>query len=117
MSFNSKMLISFFSSILLSVALVSASVSAPAIVNLGYAQYQGIVDSTDNQTQFLGVRYASPPLGKVIMNLNTKSRLILCVRRSKIPSSLSSDKRIEFGSSICVDSGSALLANEQRTSG
>ncbi|KAG1731964.1 Alpha/Beta hydrolase protein [Suillus paluster] len=33
------------------------------IVDLGYAQYQGSVDTVTNITSFLGVRYAAPPLG------------------------------------------------------
>lgn len=43
---------------------VSSSPCSPLIVDLGYAQYQGTVDSANNQTQFLGIRYAAPPLGK-----------------------------------------------------
>ncbi|PPQ80157.1 hypothetical protein CVT25_001450 [Psilocybe cyanescens] len=42
-------------------------VAAPPIVNLGYAQYQGMVvqDGVTNatHTQFLGLRYAAPPTG------------------------------------------------------
>jgi hypothetical protein len=38
-------------------------VKAPT-VNLGYATYQGTFDSALNLTQFLGIRYASPPVGK-----------------------------------------------------
>ncbi|KAG1843467.1 Alpha/Beta hydrolase protein [Suillus subalutaceus] len=40
----------------------AATVSAP-IINLGYAQYQGSVDTTTNITSFLGIRYAAPPVG------------------------------------------------------
>jgi hypothetical protein len=40
----------------------AAIVSAP-IVNLGYAQYQGSIDTTTNTTSFLGIRYAAPPVG------------------------------------------------------
>jgi carboxylesterase type B len=40
----------------------AATVSAP-IVNLGYAQYQGSIDTTTNTTSFLGIRYAAPPVG------------------------------------------------------
>ncbi|KAH7903515.1 Carboxylesterase family-domain-containing protein, partial [Hygrophoropsis aurantiaca] len=38
------------------------AVSAP-IVDLGYAQYQGALDTTTNITSFLSIRYAAPPLG------------------------------------------------------
>ncbi|EIW84339.1 alpha beta-hydrolase [Coniophora puteana RWD-64-598 SS2] len=37
-------------------------VEAP-IVDLGYAQYQGTYNATDNLTSFLGIRYAAPPTG------------------------------------------------------
>ncbi|KAJ7692080.1 Alpha/Beta hydrolase protein [Mycena rosella] len=33
------------------------------IVDLGYAQYQGTVDTANNITNFLGIRYAAAPLG------------------------------------------------------
>lgn len=49
---------------------VASSPGAAQIVDLGYAQYQGTVDSADNQTQFLGIRYAAPPLGKFVMYEN-----------------------------------------------
>ncbi|KAK7032239.1 hypothetical protein VNI00_013197 [Paramarasmius palmivorus] len=34
------------------------------IVDLGYAQYQGVFDSDTNTTSYLGVRYAAPPVGE-----------------------------------------------------
>ncbi|KAJ6588855.1 Alpha/Beta hydrolase protein [Mycena capillaripes] len=33
------------------------------VVDLGYAQYQGVVDATLNITSFRGIRYAAPPTG------------------------------------------------------
>ncbi|PPQ80632.1 hypothetical protein CVT25_001638 [Psilocybe cyanescens] len=46
---------------------IATVVAAPPIVNLGYAQYQGMVvqDEVTNatHTQFLGLRYAAPPTG------------------------------------------------------
>ncbi|KAJ6540509.1 Alpha/Beta hydrolase protein [Mycena capillaripes] len=33
------------------------------IVDLGYSQYQGTVNTANNITNFLGIRYAAPPLG------------------------------------------------------
>ena len=36
---------------------------SPPIVDLGYAKYQGTFNSTTNQTEFLSIRYAAPPLG------------------------------------------------------
>ncbi|KAJ7314648.1 Alpha/Beta hydrolase protein [Mycena albidolilacea] len=36
---------------------------ATPVINLGYAQYQGTVNTTTNITTFLGIRYAAPPIG------------------------------------------------------
>ena len=33
------------------------------VVDLGYAKYQGTFNATLNTTTFLGIRYASPPIG------------------------------------------------------
>jgi carboxylesterase type B len=41
-----------------------ASANAP-VIDLGYAQYQGSVDTVTNTTSFLGIRYAAPPLGNL----------------------------------------------------
>ncbi|KAF7335524.1 COesterase domain-containing protein [Mycena venus] len=35
------------------------------IINLGYAQYQGAVNTANNITHFLGIRYAAAPLGNL----------------------------------------------------
>ncbi|KAG2064949.1 alpha/beta-hydrolase [Suillus decipiens] len=35
------------------------------VVDLGYAQYQGSVDTVTNTTSFLGIRYAAPPIGNL----------------------------------------------------
>ncbi|KAG1888838.1 Alpha/Beta hydrolase protein [Suillus subluteus] len=40
-----------------------ATIVYAPIVNLGYAQYQGSVDTATNITSFLGIRYAAPPVG------------------------------------------------------
>ncbi|KAJ7864548.1 Alpha/Beta hydrolase protein [Mycena leptocephala] len=44
--------------------LVTAAPSIP-IVDLGYARYQGAVDTTTNVTSFLGIRYAAAPIGEL----------------------------------------------------
>ncbi|KAG2139721.1 hypothetical protein DEU56DRAFT_911985 [Suillus clintonianus] len=44
-------------------ALLALEALATPIVDLGYAQYQGSVDTVTNTTSFLGIRYAAPPLG------------------------------------------------------
>jgi carboxylesterase type B len=36
---------------------------ATPVVDLGYAQYQGTVNTTTNITTFLGIPYAAPPVG------------------------------------------------------
>ncbi|KAJ7625350.1 Alpha/Beta hydrolase protein [Mycena polygramma] len=46
----------------LSVRAVESSLPAP-VVDLGYAQYQGVVDTELNITAFRGIRYAAPPTG------------------------------------------------------
>ncbi|KAJ6462025.1 Alpha/Beta hydrolase protein [Mycena vitilis] len=48
---------------LLSVRALESSVAAP-VVDLGYAQYQG-VDTELNITAFRGIRYAAPPTGSL----------------------------------------------------
>ncbi|KAJ6514284.1 Alpha/Beta hydrolase protein [Mycena vitilis] len=39
------------------------SVPATPIVDLGYSQYQGFVDTSSNITSYLGIRYAAAPVG------------------------------------------------------
>jgi hypothetical protein len=34
-------------------------------VDLGYAQYAGMINTTTGNTEFLGIRYAAPPTGTV----------------------------------------------------
>ena len=43
------------------------NVSAP-IVDIGYAMYQGIYNASSNTTDFLGVRFAAPPVGESFTN-------------------------------------------------
>jgi len=59
------------SGLLLSLSTISAqeglglearSTNVP-IVDLGYVQYAGVINSTTGNTVFLGVRYAAPPTG------------------------------------------------------
>jgi hypothetical protein len=45
------------------LALATLATADASIINLGYAQYQGSVDTVTNTTSFLGIRYAAPPLG------------------------------------------------------
>ncbi|KAG1739930.1 Alpha/Beta hydrolase protein [Suillus paluster] len=40
-----------------------ATIASAPIVDLGYAQYQGSVDTATNITSFLGIRYAAAPVG------------------------------------------------------
>ncbi|KAJ7917675.1 alpha/beta-hydrolase [Mycena leptocephala] len=48
--------------VLLTAPLAWAQTSAP-IIDLGYARYQGEVNTANNITHYLGIRYAAPPLG------------------------------------------------------
>jgi len=47
---------------LASVRAVNSAITP--VVDLGYAQYQGVFDTNLNVTSFLGIRYASAPTGK-----------------------------------------------------
>ncbi|KAG2751792.1 alpha/beta-hydrolase [Suillus brevipes Sb2] len=51
--------------LLLALQALASPVATPtaSTVNLGYAQYQGSVDTATNITSFFGIRYAAPPLG------------------------------------------------------
>ncbi|KAK7462813.1 hypothetical protein VKT23_007393 [Stygiomarasmius scandens] len=56
---------SFIALLLVAFAYNSNAQSSPPVIDLGYASYQGSFDSTNNVTNFLGIRYASPPLGNL----------------------------------------------------
>jgi cholinesterase len=47
----------------------SPSGSVVNVVDLGYAKYQGSVNPTTKNIEFLGMRYAAPPTGKLFSNL------------------------------------------------
>ncbi|KAJ3905867.1 Alpha/Beta hydrolase protein [Lentinula edodes] len=58
----------FTSFLLLSFTVTFARVHSRAsngvpVIDLGYAKYQGVFDSTNNVTNYLGIRYAAPPTG------------------------------------------------------
>ena len=42
--------------------MLEARSNAP-VVDVGYAQYAGVIDTTTGNTEFLGIRYAAPPTG------------------------------------------------------
>lgn len=44
--------------------LVSSVDAANPVVDLGYARYAGTLNPTSKITQFLGLRFAAPPVGK-----------------------------------------------------
>jgi hypothetical protein len=48
------------------------------IVDLGYAQYQGAVNTDNNIAHFFGIRFAAPPIGKLssLFGLCTTNRLM-----------------------------------------
>ncbi|KAJ7275805.1 alpha beta-hydrolase [Mycena rebaudengoi] len=41
----------------------AANLISSPVIDLGYARYQGAVDTSTNITSFLGIRYAAPPTG------------------------------------------------------
>jgi hypothetical protein len=47
----------------LQLSMCLPALAAGSIVDLGYAQYQGTVDTGLNTTNFLGIRYAAAPVG------------------------------------------------------
>ncbi|KAJ6585083.1 Alpha/Beta hydrolase protein [Mycena capillaripes] len=55
----------FLSVALICLVSVRAVESTAPVVDLGYAQYQGVVDSKLNITAFRGIRYAAPPTGQL----------------------------------------------------
>ena len=64
-----------------STAAVAVDKDAMApIVDLGYAQYQGYFDAPMNITNFLGIRYAAPPVGQC----STRLRLIVAMTDSRV---------------------------------
>lgn len=52
----------FFSLTLFSAIHLAATATGP-VVDLGYARYEGVLDSTSNNTHYLGIRFAAPPTG------------------------------------------------------
>ncbi|KAJ7104745.1 Alpha/Beta hydrolase protein [Mycena epipterygia] len=53
------------------------------IVKLGYATYQGVVDTSSNITTFLGIRYAAPPVGDLRFRAPQPPALIPGVQQTK----------------------------------
>ncbi|KLO13416.1 cephalosporin esterase [Schizopora paradoxa] len=43
----------------------AASVALSPVIDLGYAKIQGAFNATDDVTEFLGIRFAAPPVGKL----------------------------------------------------
>jgi hypothetical protein len=54
----------FVHAALLFVACIRAVDASGPVVDLGYARYQGVVDTTLDITAFRGIRYAAAPTGK-----------------------------------------------------
>ncbi|KAI0802709.1 carboxylesterase [Xylaria sp. FL0064] len=53
------------SALLVLIALSLAQATPTPVVDLGYAKYQGVYNSTFDQNIFKGIRYAAPPVGKL----------------------------------------------------
>jgi hypothetical protein len=49
--------------VILAIGLCASAQITNPIVDLGYAIYQGLFNQTSDTTNFLGVRYAAPPVG------------------------------------------------------
>jgi len=72
---------SFIALLLVAFAYNSNAQSSPPVIDLGYASYQGSFDSTNNVTNFLGIRYASPPLGEIHFQVSQETqRVTHCFR-------------------------------------
>ncbi|KAJ7505116.1 Alpha/Beta hydrolase protein [Mycena galericulata] len=65
------------------IFLVSICAASTPIVDLGYAQYQGIVDADLNITKFLGMRYASPPTGNLRWQAPTAPSTVAGIQEAK----------------------------------
>lgn len=50
--------------LLLLLSYTIASKANSLVVDLDYAQYQGVYDETTNVTNYHGIRYAAPPTGQ-----------------------------------------------------
>ncbi|KAJ6508563.1 Alpha/Beta hydrolase protein [Mycena sanguinolenta] len=61
------------------------AVDVGPVVDLGYAQYQGVVDTNLNITSFLGIRYASAPTGSLRWQAPTPPSNIAGIQQSEEP--------------------------------
>ncbi|KAJ6508620.1 Alpha/Beta hydrolase protein [Mycena sanguinolenta] len=61
------------------------AVDVGPVVDLGYAQYQGVVDTNLNITSFLGIRYASAPTGSLRWQAPTPPSIIAGIQQSQEP--------------------------------
>lgn len=57
-----------FLPVVLGLELLSTNPNGPPIVDLGYAQYQGASNVDTGNTEFLGIRFAAPPTGMIIVS-------------------------------------------------
>ena len=53
---------------------VARQTPSQPIVDLGYATYKGVFNQTSNITGFLGIRFAAPPIGMVLI-FNSPGRI------------------------------------------
>lgn len=72
--------------------LAFSKASSPPLVDLGYATYQGLFNTSANITNFLGIRYAAPPVGEqfgvlLITKSMVDSFVVFLSRKFAIPGS------------------------------
>ncbi|THV01067.1 alpha/beta-hydrolase [Dendrothele bispora CBS 962.96] len=83
-----------FSLLLVAFAGFSNGQSGPPVIDLGYASYQGTFDSSTNVTNYLGIRYASPPVDN------------LRFRAPQPPANITGVQRANTAPPGCMPSGS-----------
>lgn len=92
---------------------------SPPVVDLGYARYQGVVNPTTQNTEFLGIRYAAPPIGKCFACLCVKPWLIVDLNagdlRWRQPKAPQRDRQLKLADThpnICHQSAIAANASQ-----
>uniref|UniRef100_A0A0W0EV04 Carboxylic ester hydrolase n=1 Tax=Moniliophthora roreri TaxID=221103 RepID=A0A0W0EV04_MONRR len=88
----------------------SRSVNDVPIVDLGYAQYQGVFDVNTNTTSYFGVRYAAPPVGKCLFGSSLSITLTCPIgelrwQAPQAPANVTGVQQADTEPSPCFSSG------------